>query len=80
MYSHPYDGHDNTKLTFGIISQHGRYIWEDIDIKWQERDVWDAENVLYLDLCDGYMSINGWKTHQARHSGFCSMLHIIING
>lgn len=43
------------------LSQHSRYIWEDTVIEWHERDVWDAENVLYLDLCDGYMSINAYE-------------------
>lgn len=51
MYIYSYDGQEYTKVIFGIISEHSGFIWDD------ERDFWDAETMLYLDLCDGYLNI-----------------------
>ena len=61
LHSYSYNDHEHTKLIFGILCQYSRFICKDIDLKRHERGFYEAENMLYLGLCDGYMSNYTYK-------------------
>ena len=78
LHSYSYEDHEHTKPIFGILSQYGRFIWKDTDLERHERGFYEAENMLSLNLCDGYTSSYTYKNSSSCTHGIMSFtLHYI---